>query len=512
MPNEQGKLQPTTVKRFHDGYQGYGTNIHTGLRNKKWARKLSLEVYYGDYYNEVQNSPSPGLIHEPDLGIESAIASSPYGEVFLTSISKGLNLRYNVDVTEKLNIDLKAGYNENELQFSDVGNCLYDWFGNCIRVNNTLGEIGDKPINLITSNENGFVRQRTYYQFSKNHSLELSISPNRSVRTGDNLLVDGPFDPALARGTITDFVTGLSYGAKFWNEKLENRFFIKNYRQTIKRKSIAANIVTPIIDERSINEYGLGNVLRMDWSSRLQTKLSYEYALRLPGLDELFGNGQFILKNLELMPETSHNLNFQWTYENTLEKNMTWSINGNFFLREIDNLIFAFIIGDAGSFENISSASSRGVELGGSWINGIPGLSITANATYQDYINTSETGPFSSFNGDRIPNRPYLFANGNISYEFKDVRLPKDALNIFAASRYVHGFFIGWESAGLRNLKFEVPHQLIHNTGITYKFELEKLKNSFTVEMQNITNAKVFDFFGVQRPGRSLFIKLTTKF
>ena len=512
VPDERGQLQPATVRRFHDGYRGYGANLRTGFRYKKWAKEFSLEVYYGNYNNEIQNSPDPGLVNEPGMGIKNAIASSPYGDVFVTSISKGLNLSYSMVFGQKLDIDLKAGYNENELQFTDVGKCLYDWFGNCIRVNNTAGEIGDRPINLITANENSFVRQTSRYQLSETHSLELSIAPNRSVRFGDDVLVDGSFDPALARGTITDFVTGLGYNAKFWKEKFENNLFVKNYRQTIKRESVDPNVEGTIITERSINEYGVGNGLRVLWFSCFETKLSYEYALRLPGLDELFGDGQFVLRNLELTPETSHNLNLQWILKNRPERTATWNITGNFFLRKIDELIFAFIVGDAGSYQNISSASSKGVEFGGSWTNGIPGLAVSANATYQDFINTSETGPFAGFKGDRVPNRPYLFANGNLSYEIEDVFFAPDGLNIFASSRYVHGFFIGWESAGLRHFKFEVPDQLIHNVGITYNLKRDQLQGSLTIEMQNLANAKVFDFFGVQRPGRGLFIKFTKQF
>ena len=509
IPNELGQLQPVRVLRFHDGYRGYGLHLRSGLKHKKWAKELSLEAYYGDYINEVQNSPSPGLINDTDRGIENAITSSPYGEVLLTSLSKGINLQYKIDVTRNLSSDLKAGYNENELHFTDIGNCLYDWFGNCIRINNIPGEIGNNAIDLITTNENLYLRLHTRYQFSGNHFLELSLSPNRSVRSGDDLLVDGPFDPALTKGIITDFVTGVAYNIKSSNEKIENSLFLKNYRQTIKRESVDANVEGPIISQRSVSEYGLGNGLRIDWSAHFQTKLSYEYAYRLPKLDEVFGDGQFILRNLDLMPETSHNLNLQWRYGSIPEKN--WSIHGNFFLREVDDLIFAFIVGDAGSFENISSASSRGMEFGGSWENGIQGLTINANATYQDYKNTSQTGPFADFNGDRIPNRPYLFANGNASYEIEDIFFGADNLNIFASSRYVHGFFIGWESAGLREFKFEVPDQLVYNAGITYNLKKDRFQGSLTIEVQNLTNTKVFDFFGVQRPGRAFFMKFTTQ-
>lgn len=266
-------------------------------------------------------------------------------------------------------------------------------------------------------------------------------------------------------------------------------------------------IVVPFTDKRSINEYGFGDGLRMAISSDFNIKLSYEYALQLSKLDELFGNGQFILKNLELVPETSYNLNFRRTYRNIFKKDIVWGFNGNFFLREIDDLIFAFIIGYSGSFDNVSSARSSGMEIGGSWVNDIPGIVINANATYINYINTSKTGQLKSFKEGRLPNQPYLYANGNINYRLKNIYLLQDTLTFFTSSHYIYGFFVGWESAGLQYFKLKSPNQLIRNTEVTYNFEFSNLTNSLTAEVQNVTNSKVFDFFGVQRTGRSVFMK-----
>ncbi|MGD1945749.1 MAG: carboxypeptidase-like regulatory domain-containing protein, partial [Croceivirga sp.] len=85
VPDDRGQLEQFEVERFHDAYRAFGVNFTLGLRNKKWAKELSLEGYYGDYDNEVQNSQAPGLINEPQLGINNAVAGSPFGEVVFTS-------------------------------------------------------------------------------------------------------------------------------------------------------------------------------------------------------------------------------------------------------------------------------------------------------------------------------------------------------------------------------------------------------------------------------------------
>ena len=99
--------------------------------------------------------------------------------------------------------------------------------------------------------------------------------------------------------------------------------------------------------------------------------------------------------------------------------------------------------------------------------------------------------------GDRIPNRPYLFANGAARYLVPEVLRANDELSFFANSRYVHEFFRSWESAGQRQFKQTIPSQMAQNTGLTYKAILGATQTAFTAEVQNLTNAKVFDFFGV---------------
>lgn len=83
-----------------------------------------------------------------------------------------------------------------------------------------------------------------------------------------------------------------------------------------------------------------------------------------------------------------------------------------------------------------------------------------------------------------------------------------DELVLFAASRYVHKFFRGWESLGERDSKQVIPSQLTHSLGLTYGV---RRRGSIltTVEVQNLTDAHVFDSFGVQRPGRALYLKVS---
>ncbi|MEM6265267.1 MAG: TonB-dependent receptor plug domain-containing protein [Bacteroidota bacterium] len=514
IPNELGTLEPATVERFHDAYQGFGGNFIFGIKNKKWADELSVEGYYGNYENEIQNTQSPGLIDVPSLGIEEAVSGIPLGDLRFNSFSQGINVNYQLTLGTHWELDLKAGYNYNERVSIDTSRNVYNWNGEVVRQQNIPGELGVAE-HLITESQSLFARQQLTYNLSEQHVFKLSVAPTYQYRTADNLLVEGRFDPALDEGFLFNLVSGLEYTAEIFDGRLQNIAFIKNYRQSIRIESLDPSVDEVLIDERSVSNYGAGNGIRYNWSECFSTKLSYEFAYRLPRQDEIFGDGQLIFENLELRPESSHNVNLQAIYRSKSTNLRDWQLEGNFFLRRIDDLIFLLVNqDDFGSFENVWSATSQGIEVSGKIRELLPRLSLSANTTYQVYFNTSDEGPFTQFRGDRIPNTPYFFANGAAEYELKDVLKRQDRLVFFYNYRYVHPFFIGWGTAGrgVIQFKLEVPAQMVHSTGITHQLKIGDLQNALTLEVQNLTNAKVFDLFGVQRPGRAFYLKTTLQF
>ncbi|MEM6814716.1 MAG: TonB-dependent receptor plug domain-containing protein [Bacteroidota bacterium] len=408
IPNEQGQLQQRTIRRFHDGYRAYGANVRIGIRDRKWADELSIEGYYGDYDNEVQNSQVPGLIDQQSLGIDQAVVGSPFGEVCFTSFSQGLNLDYNFNLNAQWELDLKAGYSYTERISIDTSRKLYIWFGVVVRVQNQPREFGEAD-HLTAKSKSFFARQQLIYTLSDHHSFKLSVAPTYQYRTADDLLIEGEFDPALDEGYLLDVVTGPEYTSDFLDKRLQNIAFIKNYRQNIRIESLDPSIEGTFVDERSVSNYGAGNKLKYTWSTRFSTKLSYEFAYRLPRQDEIFGDGQLVQENPELRLESIHNVNLRWNYASRPTGGSEWQLQGNFFLRRIDDLIFLLVDAEEfGSFQNVWSATSQ--------------------------------------------------------------------------------------------------------AGLTHRINIKSIQNALTLEVQNLTNAKVFDLFGVQRPGRAFYIKSTIQF
>jgi outer membrane cobalamin receptor len=255
---------------------------------------------------------------------------------------------------------------------------------------------------------------------------------------------------------------------------------------------------------------GAGTGARLLLPHGLLAKASYEYATRIPGPDEFFGDGVLVLANLGLQPETSHNANVELELRDldTGLGRLRGSVGG--FARLADQLIVLLGNDSMFTYDNVYTARSLGVEAAAGWT--VPGgwLSVDANATWQDFRNASSEGAFGDYAGDRIPNRPWLFANLTARLRHTSLLRPGDEASLSATSRYVHGFFRAWESQGLRDAKQRVPAQLTHSLALTYALPVRPALSG-ALEAQNLTDAKTYDFFGAQRPGRSFFFKLNAE-
>lgn len=500
--DEKGKLREVTVPRFHDTYLAYGINIAAGVRDRKWADELSIKGFYANYEKDIQHN--------------QIMAGIPFGDVRSFNSSKGFNLTYRKNFGEKIDVELLGGFNNTERIFLDTSRFVYNWFGEKIKESDgdilltQPGEIGDVS-HQFTWDDNYFARLNAFYKILPNHTLKLTLAPSYTFRTGDELFI-GTFDPLAAEGELLTMVNGLEYTFTTPGGKLQNILFGKRYDQRLKAKRAVPGEVEFLLTERSVHHYGYGNGLRYEVSNQFAFKVSYEFAIRMPRQDEVFGDGQFIIKNLELQPERSHNANLEFTYEQ-IGTGSEWHLKSNLFVRNISDLILLLPATDRSSiYRNVFEANSIGAELAGKWSGLQDKLTLDFNTTYQHFYNSSRKGAFEAFYGDRIPNMPYFFANGSVNYIVPAAFNESDKFSFFWNSRYVHQFFRSWESAGIRSFKLEIPRQLVNNAGVTYELMNNKLRYSLTVEIQNVNNAKVFDFLGVQRPGRAYYVKFTTQF
>jgi vitamin B12 transporter len=487
VPDAQGRVSEERVPRFNDGYQSGGGGIEVGLFDRRAIERLSLRVFAGAQRKDIQ--------HDPVMVI-------PYGEVFSSSSALGSSAQVVTSLGASTRLAAVAGYTRGRVRFVDIGDCIYDWFGECIRPRADAGEIESVPRDRVMWSDGSYALASLERRLWTNHAIRISVAPSWISRHGDERRQRDPSarDPLAARRDLMTHVAGVEYEVDLFGDRVENIAFVKDYLQVARSDDFMLS--------RTEHNVGFGEGVRVRLGPAVWLKASYEYATRVPRPDEVFGDGVLVQENLELAPEVSHNANLGVVVDASETPTGQWRASATSFLRDAEQLVT--LVGSSLYFQhqNVLGARILGAEASGAWLS--PGKLLAADvaATYQDVRNTSDAGPFASFAGERIPNRPFLTATAGMRVSLRDLSRAKDELTLGVTSRYVHGFTRSWESLGAGGSKPVVPSQLVHAAVMTFAVPLDRDRTlSLSAEIQNLTDARVFDLFGVQRPGRALFLK-----
>ena len=490
----QGRTRAITVPRFHDGYRAGGVHLGVGVVDKPWADRLLVSAFVAKFDNELQNGATMGR---------------PFGEVTFDRRTSGANVKYAIE-RDGTRFDVTAGHARLESSFQDISNCLYDWYGRCTaRTPSSIrGEITGQASQIELWTDTGFLRAELTQRLAEHHKLRFAAAPTYAVRNGKNLLRGPGFDALAQPRRLFTGVAGIELESRFLDDRLENIAFLKGYGLVTRSEALLATGAWQD-QSRDIFRGGGGDSLRYAFAKDLYAKASYEYALRQPSIDELFGDGQLTLDNLALRPETSHNANLGAYVED--RKTRIGSLRGSVlgFARWTDDMIAT--LSEGGDFfrnVNVWQARALGVEAAVGWT--VPDsdwLSLDGRVVYQDLRNEASEGPFEDQKGDRIPSIPYLTSSAMARVRHHGLVVRRDTVELGWNLRYVHSFYRGWESLATAASRLTIPTQVSQNALVTYAIKGERLALGMTLEAQNITNEKLFDFFGVQRPGRAFFTK-----
>lgn len=502
LPQPDGSLAPTKVRRFHDAYRAFGARLEGGLVDRPWAKRLLLSGYVSSADKQIQNN--------------LWMTGPPFGEPVFRQDVYGATARYLVRPTilgTQFDVDAVANYSYRTYGLRDVSSHRYSWTGEqtaTIPNRKSWGEIGDAPVDELLRQHALYARVLTTWEPATEHALRLALTPAYTARTGDNRfeVEPGATDVLNAKNALLTFVAGVEYELNLFDDRLSNIVFAKAYvyRASGQEQAAAGGGLEQTHADRQTQ--GAGDMLRLRATRWLDVKASYEYATRLPRADEVLGNGALVLPNLQLLPEVSHNVNLGPHLAAKRTRLGSVSLDVNMFLRALDRLILLLGSGRSGKFSNVYSARSLGVESALSW--SAPGgwLSLDGTLTWQDFRNTARSGDFADTRGDRVPNRPYLFGSWGARARLDDVILKTDSLEPFYLGRYVHSFYVAWGSVGDPATKLSVPLQVTHDLGVSWIFENDVARITATAEIQNVTDARLYDNYGVQRPGRAFYVKL----
>lgn len=492
----------TDRKRFHDAYDNTFISLETGVEKKSWADVLSLAVSYTRTDKELQTGSVQNIV---------------YGDAERKMDAWNVQVRYRKHdlLLKGLDANVLISHTWDNTLLVDTVCRRYDWNGNYVITdrNETTGRSRmmrriKRPLFLMRINLN--------YAIADNHSLNLNymLTSTGNNRT-DDLMLDYDFVPS--RDRLTKNILGLTYNQSFLDERLTNSFFVKDYVMTasIGQTDFAWKTNLEEVGNRiSNNNFGGGVASRFRIWDELNVKASYERAIRQPLAREILGNGNNIYANLSLRPELSHNINvgmFGTAYFQNRKHKLTYEVNG--FLRYVQDYIRAVVSESEGTYqyENVQDVDVRGVEgdVSYSFEFGKKNLlEISANATWQEAINknryTVGNRP-SVIYGNKIPNAPWLFGNGEASYTHKGLFSKQDKLRLTYRYQYVHWFFLTWEGYGALESKSTIPTQHCHSAELSYSWHKDRYM--MTLECENLADATLYDNYKLQKPGRSLMAK-----
>lgn len=489
------------TKRFFDGFNTTGARAEAGFTQVKWADVLLLSYNFSDAYKEIQHGQTMGT---PYMGRTSETQAHILG----------VNYKKSNLIFKGLDFNLNAAYSARSTSVQDTIPWAYNWDGN-IRTDLNGNKIrrlegaqqGAPMIDKITRKITN-ARANLSYELFKNHRLSVNDIFYAVDRQDEDLL-----NPQVNNGlkSAVDFaknVISFNYEAESFQNKLTSNVFAKIYQQFVGSTSYLVNngVITQNVleDHRTETGYGLAISYKILPSVSLIT--SAERAIRMPDDDEVFGSpDRNIIANRQLRPELSDNYNLGFRLGMFNFKKHKISLYSNVFGRNVKDRIMAQANEllnnqeiEETQFVNISSAQSIGFE---------GELSYAYDKKLGMIVNFSKFNSLLKQRGSRyyntqIPNEPFFTINANIHYNISNVFQEASHLNLFYSFGYVAPFKTVWPESK----DFITPTQYAQNVGLSYRFPDRKVIAS--LDLKNILNAEIYDNFGVQKPGRAIYLKL----
>jgi outer membrane receptor protein involved in Fe transport len=318
---------------------------------------------------------------------------------------------------------------------------------------------------------------------------------------------------------LTKNITGLSWqtGYTRWNATVFGKLYhLRSASHKIKDQYKETQRLEKIADKKT--DFGYGAALTAFILPKLQAKLSYEHAYRLPESTEMFGDGLIQQRNPDLKPENSDNLNLGAMFEQEAGRH-TLLLDVNFIYRNTNDFIRKSVSQTANpttGYENLGHVLTKGIEGGIRYRWGNL-LNAGINATYQNIIDNQQLEEnTSSYVGSgtinhvtykqRLPNIPYLFGHADAGLKFRNVGLKDTELTVDYTLSYVHEYYLSFPGLGSKSSKNVIPEQLSHDLAASYS--LKNGKYSIALECTNLTDVKLYDHYRLQKPGRAFNLKL----
>ena len=491
------------ARRFNDQHVSAFAEAQIGFHDKPWASYFMFSSAYSFRFDEVQHGRR--VIKRPGAETNTQLSSFIH------------RLKYKYRLFNGLALDYHGILSFTKQVVDDSTSNLYDWNGNILPIINNRGaEILSRPSGRV-----GYTLATTHragLNYQLNEAINFALSDFFSfsridgrdpygirLKQGENLV-----DPNTIPSFFRKNILGAEISSLWLNQALSLVGFYKHYHYRAESIDIMQERADRVLTRMNQNSnHGYGLALKYSFSPNLFLRSNYEQTIRIPTENEIYGNFLTIMPNYNIQPERSNNFNvgfftkFDWLQDRFL------SLDINGFLRHQKNLIRLDVSGDGevAQFINENEAASMGAEINLE-TSPIKSLRVSTNFTYQQVTLTkANQGQDITFAGVQIPNIPDLFFNSSVQYNFESVLKPEDEIQLFWNYFYVDQFSITYvldeSRANPDNL---VPAQNQHDFGISYLPSRRGLQ--FSLMINNISNAQLFDNFRVPRPGRNISFKI----
>ena len=499
---ERGKLE--RVERFHDNYHNEAVVAKLGVVGKRWADRLVVGFTYSQMHKDIQTGVRQEIVYGEKFR---------YGHSLLPSLEY---LKRNLFV-EGLDLTITANYNRNETTNVDTAQYKYNWRGETKRLNSP----GEQSFqHSRAENDNWNATATLAYRLGRKHHFTLNHVFNAFRRENTSLVAREEMTDAIDKQTRKN-ITGFQYRlspSKRWNASLFAKYYALYTSGPIATNDKQTEFVR---STRSEDAFGYGVAGTYFIVEGMQAKLSYERAYRLPTIEELFGDEDLEMGDVGLRPESSDNLNASISYNANLgaEGRHGLFVEAGFIWRNTNDYIQRNIVDVSGgksaaTYINYGRVKTLGGNLSlrysfSKW------LSVGGNLTYMDVrdnmpIAIGTTSMPNLGYGDRMPNIPYLFADGDVSFTWHDCIAKGNILTLTYDNQYLHHFYYYSSRIGTNRDDYMVPNQFSHNLSLSYT--IKGGKYNISVECRNFTNEKLYDNFSLQKAGRAFYGKLRIAF
>lgn len=488
------------VRRFNDTYHNEAVVAKLGFVNKPWADRMLFGFTYSHMYKEIQTGVRQEIVYgQKHRHGHNVMPSIEYFKRNL--FVRGLDIAFN------------ANYNKNVTVNVDTASVKYNWRGETDRLNSP----GEQSYQNSRANNNNWSAAFTSnYRLGQNHVFTLNDVFNSFKRTNENLLTTPVTKDEIPKVTSKNII-GLSY--KYMpNTTLNFTLFGKQYHQYISGP-IATTSAQDNYERtsRSVDYWGYGAAGTFFMPMGFQIKASYEKALRMPTIEEMFGDEDLEMGDIALKPESSHNVNLNLSYNATFGNNIIYAEAGLIY-RDTRDYIQRNIMSLSGGKFAASYVNYGKVKTGGFSISArysfSKWLSVGGNFTQMNIRDNMRTAMNSTSANvsykERMPNQPYMFADSDINFYWVGLGRKDNTLTVTYDNQYTHSFCYYSSNLGCNSDDYMVPDQFAHNITVSYGIKQGRYNVSF--ECRNLTDAKLYDNFSLQKAGRAFYGKVRIYF